>query len=126
MWRFFEPELRKRLSDLHEEESFTVRVNSSLLELLPSGQATMDAVAKKLAVSKRTLQRRLSEEETTFHDELNRTRERLARHYLSRSDLSGSQISYLLGFEEPSSFFRAFQSWTGQTPKQMRISANQN
>jgi AraC-like DNA-binding protein len=121
MWNFFEPELRKRLSDLKEEESFAVRVSSSLLELLPSGQASMDEVAKKLAVSKRTLQRRLSEESTTFNNELNKIRESLARHYLSKSEMSGAQISYLLGFEDPNSFFRAFHSWTGLTPKQMRM-----
>jgi AraC-like DNA-binding protein len=121
MWNFFEPGLRKRLSDLKEEESFVVRVNCSLLELLPSGQASMEAVANKLAVSKRTLQRRLNEESTTFNNELNRTREKLARYYLAKSEMSGAQISYLLGFEDPNSFFRAFHSWTGQTPKQLRV-----
>jgi AraC-like DNA-binding protein len=121
MWNFFEPELRRRLSDIEKEEGFVVRVRSSLLELLPSGQCSMDAVAKKLAVSKRTLQRRLSEESTTFQVELNKTREKLARHYLSKSDLSGAQISYLLGFEDPNSFCRAYHSWTGQTPNQSRM-----
>jgi AraC-like DNA-binding protein len=84
----------------------------------------MDTVARKLAVSKRTLQRRLSEESTTFQVELNKTREKLARHYLSKSNLSGSQISYLLGFEDPNSFCRAFHSWTGQTPNQSRMNAH--
>jgi len=120
MWNFFEPGLRKRLSDLKEEESFTVRVNSSLLELLPSGQASIEAVVQKLALSKRTLQRRLNEESTTFNKELNKTRENLARHYLVKSEISTAQISYLLGFEDQNSFFRAFHSWTGLTPKQVR------
>jgi len=124
MWNFFEHGLRKRLSDLKEEESFTVRVNSSLLELLPSGQASIEAVVQKLAISKRTLQRRLSEESTTFNNELSKTREKLARYYLAQSEMSGAQISYLLGFEDPNSFFRAFHSWTGLTPKQMRMNAS--
>ena len=46
--------------------------------------------------------------------------EELARHYLSNSDLSGSQISYLLGFENPNSFFRAFHAWTGFTAESVR------
>jgi AraC-like DNA-binding protein len=124
MWSFFNPELRRRLSDMDSEEGFVTRVRSSLLELLPSGQCSMDAVAKKLAVSKRTLQRRLSEESTCFQIELNKTREKLARHYLYKSDLSSSQISYLLGFEDPNSFCRAFHSWTGQTPNQSRMNAH--
>jgi AraC-like DNA-binding protein len=122
MWNFFEPELRRRLSDLECEASFTHRVRSSLLELLPSGQNSIEAVASKLTVSKRTLQRRLSEESTNFQVELNKIREKLARHYLSHSELSGAQISFLLGFEDPNSFFRAFHSWTGLTPNQLRMS----
>jgi AraC-like DNA-binding protein len=121
MWSFFEPELRKRLSDLDSETSFTTRVHSALLELIPGGQCTIESVADKLAVSKRTLQRRLNEEETNFQFILNQVREKLARHYLSNSELSGAQISFLLGFDDPNSFFRAFHSWTGLTPKQIRV-----
>lgn len=121
MWNFFEPELRKRLSDIDSEASFTNRVHSSLLELIPSGQCTIESVADKLSVSKRTLQRRLNEEETNFQFILNKVREKLARHYLSNSELSGAQISFLLGFDDPNSFFRAFHSWTGLTPKQIRV-----
>jgi AraC-like DNA-binding protein len=51
---------------------------------------------------------------------LNRTREELARHYLGSSALTGAEISFLLGFEDPNSFFRAFHSWTGETPERVR------
>jgi AraC-like DNA-binding protein len=122
MWNFFEPELRQRLSEMDSEEGFATRVRSSLHELLPSGLSSIDAVAKKLMISIRTLQRRLSEESTNFQDELTKTREKLARYYLSHSELSGAEISYLLGYEDPNSFFRAFHSWTGQTPGQLRAS----
>jgi AraC-like DNA-binding protein len=122
MWNFFEPDLRRRLSDMDTDASFAARVHSSLLELLPSGQNSIDDVARTLAVSRRTLQRRLNEESTSFQVELNRTREQLARHYLANSALSGAQISFLLGFEDPNSFFRAFHSWTGTTPRQLRTS----
>jgi AraC-like DNA-binding protein len=125
MWSFFEPELRKRLSDMKAEEQFAGRVHGVLLELLPAGQSSIEAVADKLAVSKRTLQRRLSEEETNFQNILANVREKLARHYLSNSDMSGAQISFLLGFDDPNSFFRAFHSWTGLTPKQLRVTEYQ-
>ncbi len=124
MWDFFEPELRQRLSEIATEAGFAARVRGALLELLPSGQNTIEDVAKTLAVSKRTLQRRLEEESTTFQIELNKTREKLARHYLSNSTLTGAQISFLLGFEDPNSFVRAFHSWTGSTPNQLRGSNN--
>lgn len=67
----------------------------------------MEAVSKKLGTSTRTLQRRLSDEDETFQAILNRTREALARHYLKRPDLTASEIAFLLGYDDPSSFSRA-------------------
>ena len=120
MWNAFEPALRQRLADLDDGASFEERVRAALLEALPGGESSMEEVARKLAVSKRTLQRRLRDEATTFQAILNATREDLARHYLAQTKLSGAEISYLLGFEDPNSFFRAFHSWTGQTTEQAR------
>ncbi|MCG8419280.1 MAG: AraC family transcriptional regulator [Proteobacteria bacterium] len=120
MWRTFEPELRRRLADLDASATIADRVRAALLELLPSGQASMDAVLKKLALSKRTLQRRLQGENTSFQEVLSATREALARHYVGTTSLSGAEISFLLGFEDPNSFFRAFNDWTGTTPERMR------
>lgn len=120
MWEMFEPTLRKRLSDLETSASAAARVRAVLLEALPAGESSMEQVARKLATSKRTLQRRLRQEETTFQEILNETRESLARHYLRRTTLSGAEISYLLGFEDPNSFFRAFHHWTGLTTEQVR------
>ncbi len=120
MWEFFEPELRKRLSELDETATTTDRVRGALLELLPSGSASLQAVSRKLAVSTRTLQRRLGSEGRSFQRVLDATREDLARHYLGSSEMSGAEISFLLGFEDPNSFFRAFHAWTGETPEQAR------
>ncbi len=120
MWQFFEPQLRKRLADLNIDASFATRVRSALLELLPTGQSSVEDVSSKLGVSKRTLQRRLQQESTSFKTELNQTREKLARYYLTNSTSSGAEISFLLGFDDPNSFFRAFHSWTGKTPESFR------
>jgi AraC-like DNA-binding protein len=120
MWSFFEPELRRRLADLEANASTAERVRSALLELLPSGQTSIDAVARKLAISPRTLQRRLSDDGISFQDALTQTREALARHYLRRSSLSAAEIAFLLGYEDPNSFYRAFRDWTGHTPEQVR------
>ena len=122
MWEFFEPELQRRLSELDEGATIAQRVQAALLELLPSGSASMESVSAKLGTSTRTLQRRLKGEGATFQQLLNRTREELARHYLKSSRMSSAEISFLLGFEDPNSFFRAFHGWTGRTPEQERAS----
>jgi AraC-like DNA-binding protein len=121
MWEFFEPELRRRLAELEAGATMRERVRSALIELLPAGQASIEAVAHKLAISPRTLQRRLNDEQTTFQGMLNQIREALARHYLGRSDLPASEIAFLLGYEDPNSFYRAFRDWTGQTPERVRM-----
>lgn len=123
LWEFFEPELRKRLNELDAGAATSERVRSVLLELLPAGQASIDAVARRLAISPRTLQRRLGAEGASFQDILSQTREALARHYLGRSELPAAEIAFLLGYEDPNSFYRAFRDWTGQTPERVRAAA---
>ncbi|MEM9068375.1 MAG: AraC family transcriptional regulator ligand-binding domain-containing protein [Myxococcota bacterium] len=120
MWRVFEPELRRRLSELEENATMGERVRAALLELLPSGRVSIGDVAAQLAMSRRTLQRRLKSEGTSYQGVLGGTREQLARHYLGNTALSCTEISFLLGFEEPNSFFRAFQGWTGDSPEHLR------
>ncbi len=120
MWSIFEPELRKRLADLQAEATTAERATAVLLEALPSGDFAVDSVARRLALSSRTLQRRLRQEGTSFKELVADTRLRLARHYLHRTRLSATEIAYLLGFDEPTSFFRAFSRWTGTTPETMR------
>jgi AraC-like DNA-binding protein len=122
MWSIFKPELRTRLHQLQTDAPFRKRVRACLMEILASGACAMADVAERLAVSTRTLQRKLAEEGTTFQQELNSLREELARHYLAASHYSGAEISFLLGYQDPNSFFRAFHSWTGQTPEAVRAS----
>ena len=60
---------------------------------------------------------------TSFEEVLRTTREQLARYYLTNTQLGYAEISFLIGFEEPSSFFRAFREWTGDTPESMRMAS---
>lgn len=120
MWSYFEPELTRRLADLAVDDTTAARVASALAELLPGGAATIEAVAAKLGLSRRTLQRKLSEEQTTFQKQLSRTRETLARHYLCHTDFTVGDIAFLLGYQETNSFLRAFVLWTGETPAACR------
>jgi AraC-like DNA-binding protein len=120
MWEFFEPGLQQRLHELDNEASMTDKVKATLLEMLPSGFSSMEEAAKRLAMSKRTLQRKLKEEEGSFQHILQHVREDLAKHYLSSSELSHGEISFLLGFNDTNSFIRAYSSWTGEPPGQFR------
>jgi AraC-like DNA-binding protein len=120
MWRVFAPELRRRLSDLQASATVADRVRAALLETLPAGDPSIGAVTHQLATSARTLQRQLSHEGTSFQAILTRTREDLARHYLTNGDLRTTEIAFLLGYDDTNSFYRAFKSWTGTTPDTVR------
>ena len=120
MWAFFQPELRRRLSMMETDDSYAARVRSALMELLPTGECTIDDVAKKLWTSKRSLQRKLQEEDTNFQKQLNHTRELLAKTYLANTDMTAEDIAFLLGYRESGSFQRAFVVWTGKTVSRYR------
>ena len=120
MWQYIEPELRRRLSEMEIDDSIAARVRSALVELLPAGKTTVDDVAQKLYMSRRTLQRKLSDERTTFQQQLNSTRLLLAQNYLRDSDRTNDDIAFLLGYEDTTSFLRAFNAWTGQTVSDYR------
>jgi AraC-like DNA-binding protein len=96
--------------------SFTARVQEILAALLPKGPPHRDAVAARLMMSERTLQRRLAEEGTSFTSLVDDTRRELARQSLEAGDLSLKMLSFQLGFSEPSAFYRACKRWFGMTP----------
>ena len=120
IWETFEPDLRRRLADLDPGAPTSERVRAILMELLPIVRTTVNEVAHELAVSSRTLHRQLKAEDTSFQQILDATREELATHYLRNPDLSATEIAFLLGYGETSSFYRAFRNWTGGTPEQAR------
>jgi AraC-like DNA-binding protein len=91
-----------------------------LPQLLPHAKASASNVAQKLALSTRTLSRKLRDEGVTFAEVLDETRIALAKRYLAERDLPVSEIAWLLGYAEVSSFTHAFKRWTGETPRQFR------
>ena len=106
-----------------DKASTATRVRAKLIDLLASGNVTQQDVADSLHMSLRTLQRKLSEEETSYKSLLDETRRELANQYLRQACLSVSEVTYLLGFSEPSNFARAFKRWTGHTPSEFRTAA---
>ncbi|WP_373842520.1 helix-turn-helix domain-containing protein [Limosilactobacillus sp.] len=117
---YFEPAIEKRLSELGADDTYTTRVRSVLLNLLPKGQASAVVVAQALGLSKRTLQRKLNREQTSFQQQLNTVRAALAKNYLTNTALTIDEIAFLLAYTETNSFVRAFRFWTGRTPNSYR------
>jgi AraC-like DNA-binding protein len=95
-------------------------VERAVAPLLPHGKASSSEVARELGMSPRTLVRLLSADGLTFSSILQQFRLDLAKAYLSHGDLSISQIAWLLGYREVSTFTHAFKRWTGKTPREMR------
>jgi AraC-like DNA-binding protein len=95
-------------------------VEGELEKLLPNGKAQRHRIANKLALSTRTLSRRLAGEGTTYEDVVDELRRTLALQYVKDQGISLSQIAWLLGYEGSASFSHAFRRWTGRSPSEMR------
>ncbi len=96
------------------------KVRDAIEEQLPEGEPSAERIAHTLHLSLRSLQRHLADEGCRFDTLLNESRENLALLHLRDPQCSLSEISYLLGFADTSSFSRAFKRWTGMTPGQFR------
>ncbi|MDQ3201371.1 MAG: AraC family transcriptional regulator [Pseudomonadota bacterium] len=96
------------------------KVRDAIEEQLPEGEPSAEHIAQTLHLSLRSLQRHLADEGCRFDTLLNESRENLALLHLRDPQCSLSEISYLLGFADTSSFNRAFKRWTGMTPGQFR------
>ncbi|NTX39769.1 AraC family transcriptional regulator [Myxococcus sp. CA033] len=101
---------------------FVQAVRDVIRASLRDGAPQVSDVAKGLHVSPRTFQRRLTELGTSFQDEVDAVRRELAFQYLRDANLGVSQVAFLLGYSELSTFDRAFKRWTGMTPRVWRES----
>lgn len=110
----------QRLFADDDQDPFLTRTRDCIQRLLPTGAMTMDRVAAELTVSRRTLQRRLTERDTQFLQVLQHVRDELARRYLHDKRLSITEIAFLLGYGDAGSFSNAFKSWHGLSPSDYR------
>jgi AraC-like DNA-binding protein len=109
-----------RLKSLSSASGMADRVRREIRETLPSGRVSAEAVASRLHVSTRSLQRKLKYEGASFQAILDETRAALALIYLRDHKLSVEETSFLLAYRDPNSFYRAFSDWTGMTPAEAR------
>ena len=121
----------KQLAQLHDhivirylasidQKDIVNRVRSAILERLGEGGVTESCAADSLHMSTRNLHRKLAAEGSNFKDLLLEIRTELANQYINDATLTLTEISYMLGFSEVSSFSRAYRRWTGQSPSEAR------
>ena len=115
----FDRMLTEELARL-DKSDVIARCRAAVLEDLPSGEASAEETAKQLHMSPRTLQRKLAEAQTTYVQLVDDTRKDLALRYLEDPRRSITDITFSLGFSQPSAFTRAFRRWTGLAPSEYR------
>ena len=99
------------------------RVAIAAAAALAAGEGSLGAVARRLATSERTLQRRLREHGTSYESVVDDARRQLALQYLNGGGHTAGDIASRLGFADRSPFIRAFRRWTGTTPSAFLRSA---
>lgn len=108
------------LAGLPKADDFEQAVRRVIAQLTREGEPSLEQVAGHLHVSTRTLHRRLEDRGLNFRTVLEDTRRRLAVEYLKDLRLTLAEVALLLGYSDQSAFTRAFQRWTGTTPKRWR------
>jgi len=116
-----EAELRQRLNN----SSLKEQAKGILKRSLAGQRPRLEDIAVELRMSARTLQRRLLDHGATFHALMEEARHEMARHYLRQPSLELNETAYLLGYEDPNSFIRAFHKWEGTSPGEWRSTHSQ-
>lgn len=114
---YLEAYAKELLARLPETDtSLRARVERALAAGVTHGIPDVGAVAAQLAMTPRTLQRRLADEGTSFAALSDDVRRRCAERYLKDARLPLAEVAFLVGFADPSNFHKAFRRWTGETP----------
>lgn len=114
------PQLEAQLEQQLADRVLKEQAKGILKRLLAGQKPRLEDVAVELRASPRTLQRRLLEEGITFHSLVEEARREMAQHYLRQPSLELNETAYLLGYEDPNSFIRAFHKWEGVSPGEWR------
>ncbi len=110
----------KYLNSLNSGDNIASELKRRLADLMARGEANADAACRALKLSRRTLQRRLQAEKTSFQKVLKEVRRELAVRYLSDTRLKALEVAMLLGYSNISSFTTAFKSWYDMPPAEYR------
>ena len=113
---YAEPQAADQHLAILKQGDLIKKVRNHMASLLESGDVSLISVSKLMAMSPRHLRHQLNIAGTSFQKILNDLRHRLALRLLSETNEAISEIIYLTGFCEPSTFYRAFKRWQGTTP----------
>lgn len=111
----------RMLAELANPKQVHAIAEQYIKKMLPSGNVTTDRVSHELGMSRRTFERRLKQENYSFGKLLEDIRSDMSLRYLVDERYLIPEISFMLGFEEPNSFYRSFKKWHGLTPNQYRM-----
>ena len=114
------PQFEEQLRQFKAEDTFVELVRRAIQDRLTGHRPSIDVISQALHMSSRTVQRRLQDAGYSFQRVLDEARHQMARYYLSNSVLELNEAAYLLGFEDPNSFGRAFRGWEGVPPSDWR------
>ena len=120
MYRQLIDQAEKYLRSLYQQDDIAGQLKRRLADLMARGEANADAACRALRLSRRTLQRRLKAEKTSFQKILREVRAELAVNYLKDARLKSLEIAMLLGYSNLSSFTTAFKSWYDMPPSEYR------
>lgn len=120
MYRQLTEQAEKYLRSLYQQDDIAGELKRKLAELMAGGEANADAACRALKLSRRTLQRRLKAEKTSFQKVLKEVRAELAINYLRDARLKSLEIAMLLGYSNISTFTTAFKSWYNIPPAEYR------
>lgn len=98
----------------------SARVKAVLKRTLASGRPDIADVALSLGLGERTLQRRITRDQTSFREILAEARRELGQQLLTSPSIDIETIAFMLGYQDTSSFYRAFKDWAGMTPRKWR------
>ena len=120
MYRQLTDQAENYLRSVYNQDDIAGELKRKLADLMASGEANADAACRALKLSRRTLQRRLKAEKTSFQKVLKEVRAVLAVNYLSDERLKSLEIAMLLGYSNISTFTTAFKSWYNIPPAEYR------
>ena len=121
--RYLDRLAEQTLTALGGATTLQTRVRRVLFAELSEGVPTVDRVGRVLGLSARRLQRGLRLEGTTFAAVLTQLRHDMAGPLLRDGQLAVAEVAFLLGYQDPSAFQRAFRRWAGSSPRAYRRAA---
>jgi len=121
LYDVLEGHLAQVMDRISQETDLVTRVGALIARSLSNGVPSIDEIAASLCMTKRTLQRRLADEGILYTEYADNIRRKMALQYVGRTDMSLTEIAFLLGYSHVSAFSRAFRRWTDETPHDYRL-----